>query len=47
MISNLAATGGFTSNVFLVEGERIALIDPGNGFDVVSEIESRVETIDQ
>jgi glyoxylase-like metal-dependent hydrolase (beta-lactamase superfamily II) len=46
MISNLAATGGFTSNVFLVEGERVVLIDPGNGFDVVSEIESRVETID-
>jgi len=47
MITNLVpAAGGFSSNVFLVEGERVVVIDPGNGFDAVSEIEARVETID-
>jgi hydroxyacylglutathione hydrolase len=47
MITNLApGPGVFSSNVFLVEGDRTVLIDPGNDFDVVSEIESRVETID-
>jgi len=37
MIQNLAARqAGFTSNVFLVGGERTVLVDVGNGFDVVS-----------
>jgi glyoxylase-like metal-dependent hydrolase (beta-lactamase superfamily II) len=47
MITNLAPGGRvFTSNVFLVEGERTALIDPGNDFDVASEIEARVDGLD-
>lgn len=47
MITNLVpAASGFSSNAFLVEGERVVLIDPGNGFDVVNEIEARVGTID-
>ncbi|PSP73445.1 flavoprotein, partial [Halobacteriales archaeon QS_3_64_16] len=47
MIANLAPGGRvFTSNVFLVEGERTILIDPGNDFDVVSGIEARVDGLD-
>ena len=47
MIANLGPGGrAFTSNVFLVEGERVVLIDPGNDFDVVSEIEARVDGLD-
>ena len=47
MITNLAPGGRvFTSNVFLVEGERTVLIDPGNDFDVASEIEARVDGLD-
>lgn len=47
MITNLAAaTHGFSSNVYLVESERVVVVDPGNGFDVVSEIEARVDRLD-
>ena len=41
-IENLAAgLDVFTSNVFLVSGERPVLIDAGSNFDVVEAIESR------
>jgi glyoxylase-like metal-dependent hydrolase (beta-lactamase superfamily II) len=47
MISNLAAAvQAFTSNVFLVEGERTVLVDPGANFDVVSAVDSRVSDLD-
>jgi hydroxyacylglutathione hydrolase len=46
-IENLAAgVQAFTSNVFLVTGERTALVDTGANFDVVSRIESRVDGLD-
>jgi glyoxylase-like metal-dependent hydrolase (beta-lactamase superfamily II) len=36
MIQNLAAAEqGFTSNAFLVTGERTVLVDTGSGFDIV------------
>jgi len=42
MIDNLAVEAdGFTSNVFLVTGERTVLIDVGNGFDVGDVIRDR------
>ncbi|RKD94988.1 MBL fold metallo-hydrolase [Halopiger aswanensis] len=44
MITNLAAdVQAFTSNVFLVEGERTVLVDPGANFDVVDSIRSTLE----
>lgn len=47
MITNLAAgQRGMTSNVFLVEGERTVLVDVGSGFDVISEVENQVSSID-
>jgi glyoxylase-like metal-dependent hydrolase (beta-lactamase superfamily II) len=47
MITNLAAgQTGFTSNVFLVDGERTVLIDAGSGFDVVSGVEEAVGDLD-
>jgi len=46
-ISNLAASEQvFTSNVFLVDGDRTVLVDPGNEFDVVPKIESRTDGLD-
>ena len=46
-ITNLAADEQvFTSNVFLVEGERTVLVDPGDEFDVVSKIETRAGGVD-
>ncbi|MFB6073456.1 MAG: MBL fold metallo-hydrolase [Haloarculaceae archaeon] len=43
MIHNLArGQQGFTSNVFLVTGERPVLVDAGNDFDVVSAVRERV-----
>jgi glyoxylase-like metal-dependent hydrolase (beta-lactamase superfamily II) len=46
-ISNLArGVGGFTSNVFLVEGERTVLVDPGNEFDVVSRVREATDGLD-
>jgi hydroxyacylglutathione hydrolase len=47
MIENLAAAQmGFTSNVFLVDGERTALVDVGSGFDVVSATREAVGDLD-
>ena len=47
MIRNLAAAqAGFTSNVFLVTGERTVLVDAGTGFDVVSQVREAVESLD-
>lgn len=47
MIQNLAAgQQGFTSNVFLVTGERPVLVDVGNGFDVVTATREYVDDID-
>lgn len=47
MIANLAAgVRTFTSNAFLVSGERTALVDAGANFDVVSRIEERTDDVD-
>ncbi|WP_248516356.1 MBL fold metallo-hydrolase [Salinarchaeum laminariae] len=47
MIVNVAAEiEAFTSNVFLVEGERRVLVDAGAGFDVVSRLEDRGGDLD-
>lgn len=47
MIENLAdGVTAFTSNAFLVTGERIALVDTGANFDVVSRVRDRVERLD-
>jgi glyoxylase-like metal-dependent hydrolase (beta-lactamase superfamily II) len=47
MIRNLAAGQQvFTSNVFLVEGDRTVLVDVGNDFDVVSAVEESVPDVD-
>mgnify|MGYP000224069997 CR=1 FL=1 len=46
-VENLAAdVQAFTSNVFLVSGDRTALVDTGANFDVGAEIESRVDGLD-
>ena len=47
MIENLAAdVQAFTSNVFLIEGDRTVLVDPGANFDVVSRLEARDTSLD-
>jgi len=47
MIRNLARDAqSFTSNVFLVTGERTVLVDVGNEFDVVSAVEEHVDDVD-
>ena len=47
MISNLAqGVQGFTSNAFLVVGDRTVLVDPGNEFDAVRAIRDRVDGLD-
>ena len=47
MISNLAAgVQAFTSNAFLVDGDRPVVVDTGANFDAVSAIENRVDTLD-
>ncbi|SFS07829.1 Glyoxylase, beta-lactamase superfamily II [Halomicrobium zhouii] len=47
MIANLALDRDvFTSNVFLVTGERTALVDVGNEFDVVEAVRDRVDDLD-
>ncbi len=47
MIDNLAAgVRAFTSNAFLVGGERPVLVDTGANFDVVSRVEGRVDGLD-
>jgi glyoxylase-like metal-dependent hydrolase (beta-lactamase superfamily II) len=47
MITNLAqGQRVFTSNAFLVEGDRAVVVDVGNEFDVVSAIRERVDDVD-
>ena len=47
MIENLAeATTAFSSNAFLVTGERVVLVDTGANFDVVAEVRERVDDLD-
>lgn len=47
MPTNLAARiDGFTSNAFLVDGERSVIVDPGNGFDIVSGIKNVTGSVD-
>lgn len=47
MVENLAAgQQGFTSNVFLVEGDRTVLVDVGNAFDVVGAVREHVDELD-
>jgi len=47
MIRNLATgVDGFTSNVFLVTGDRTVLVDVGNDFDVVARVREHVEALD-
>ncbi|QLG48197.1 MBL fold metallo-hydrolase [Natrinema halophilum] len=47
MISNLAqGVQAFTSNVFLVTGDRPVLVDTGANFDVVDAIRSRVDELE-
>ncbi|WP_423998726.1 MBL fold metallo-hydrolase [Haloarcula salina] len=47
MIRNLArGQQVFTSNAFLVTGDRTVLVDAGNEFDVVSVVEDHVDDID-
>jgi hydroxyacylglutathione hydrolase len=47
MIRNLAAgIQAFTSNVFLVDGERTVLVDTGNEFDVVVAVRDHVDGLD-
>ena len=48
-IVNLAAEAppnAFTSNAFLVTGERTAIVDPGANFDVVPAIRAETEDLD-
>jgi len=46
-IENLAAdVQAFTSNVFLVTGDRTVLVDTGANFDVVGEVDARVGSLD-
>jgi len=47
MIRNLArGTDAFTSNVFLVTGQRRVLVDVGNEFDVVAAAREHVDDVD-
>lgn len=47
MISNFArGVGGFTSNAFLVTGERTVVVDPGADFDAPGRIREHVDDID-
>ena len=47
MIDNLAqGVQAFTSNVYLVGGERTVVVDPGANFDVVDRIRDRVGDLD-
>jgi len=47
MIHNLARNvESFTSNAFLVTGERNALVDVGNEFDVCGAVSDHAETVD-
>ncbi|MFB6082358.1 MAG: MBL fold metallo-hydrolase [Halanaeroarchaeum sp.] len=46
-IRNLAAdVQAFTSNVFLVTGQRTVVVDPGANFDVVGRLEDAIDDLD-
>ncbi|UPM43333.1 MBL fold metallo-hydrolase [Halocatena salina] len=46
-ITNLAqGEQGFTSNAFLLSGERTVVVDPGSGFDASARIRDHVSDID-
>ncbi len=47
MIANLTAgVQAFTSNVFLIDGDRTVLIDVGANFEVVDRVRDRVDDVD-
>jgi len=47
MVTNIAAdVQAFTSNAFLVDGERTVLVDPGANFDSVGAVEERADGLD-
>ncbi len=47
MVTNIAAgVQAFTSNAFLVEGERTVLVDPGANFDAVPAVEEHTADLD-
>ncbi|WP_115862699.1 MBL fold metallo-hydrolase [Halorussus litoreus] len=47
MITNLArGVQAFTSNAFLVEGDRTVLVDPGSNFDAAAKIRERTDDLD-
>lgn len=47
MIANLAqGINAFTSNAFLVSGERPVLVDAGSNFDIVSRIRERTDDLE-
>ncbi|MEE6208946.1 MBL fold metallo-hydrolase [Salarchaeum sp. III] len=47
MVENLSAgIDAFTSNAFLVDGERTVLVDAGANYDVVSRVEERTNGLD-
>ena len=47
MVTNLAAGREvFTSNAFLVTGERTVLVDPGNDFDAAAAVREHVDALD-
>ena len=48
MVSNLSAgVQAFTSNAFLVSGERTTLVDAGANYDIVSRVRERVDDLDR
>lgn len=47
MLENLSAgVQAFTSNAFLVTGDRTVLVDPGANYDVVAAVRERVDDLD-
>lgn len=47
MIRNIAAgVQAFTSNAFLVDGDRTVLVDTGSNFDAVARVEEAVDDLD-
>ena len=47
MIANLAGgAGAFSSNAFLVTGERVVLVDAGATFDLVGRVRERADRLD-
>jgi glyoxylase-like metal-dependent hydrolase (beta-lactamase superfamily II) len=47
VVTNIASGArGFTSNAFLVTGERTVLVDAGNEFDAVARVREHVDALD-